>query len=428
MRLRKLALSAALLFTFGIVGCSGESSTSDSFFTSSSVESSSSESDSSSSVDSSPDEEDSSSTSPDADDEGEEQTTSDPITVSDESEPMDLNIYLYSSSASANRNYVYAWDDTGDTYLFKASAWGAVYPDDSSLSSYIFCTALYISFDYEYEVYTDWDGTETGTMTVASDLSNMFTGLLFRSGSVSSDGTVSQTDDFYISSSKLVESDNGCYDLYLWEDYHDIYDITEDSTFYTAYDFITAYVNRYVDEDSVVLATDTIYGNTSLGDLNIFFYSMNTGDIGYGKNYRDYLYCYSYDGSFDPYLIQMSGNTVIDGTKLGLSSRYRFLPWYIDFGVTYVTLSDESWHVSARNIRFNASFIGLDRFIFRNEDGSSQGPDTDNGEPEIVIDTTQMVAEDDGTYDIFVIEDTSWDRYILYGIDAFVAAGLASNA
>lgn len=340
-----------------------------------------------------------------------------PDTIDQETDPSDLNIYFYSESLeeAAERSYMWAWDDSGVNYLFKASRIGEVTTDDESLSEHLFVTAFYITLDHDYTVFSDWEGTAESTLNLKADFTNLFAGLLLRS----EDGAA-QSENFYLDESQIVRKDDDAYDIYLWENYTDKYGIKENATLYSSSEFLTAYDNKL--EGEVIISDKTIHDNTEPGDLNIYFYEMN--DLGtHGIGYRDHIWSYSDSGYFSSYLIQMSGDDAVEVD--GISSDHVFLPWYINFDITYATLSDENWGSSAHNIRFYSDFNNLEQIIMRNAAGDSQAPDPNNGG--IAIDTSEIVAEEDGTYNIFIIEDQGWSRYVLYGIDAFNSAELVGN-
>lgn len=344
-----------------------------------------------------------------------------PDTIDQETDPSDLNIYFYSESLAEaeERSYMWAWDDSGGNYLFKASRIGEVTTDDESLSEHLFVTAFYITLDHDYTVFSDWEGTAESTLNLKADFSNLFTGLLLRS----EDGAA-KSNNFYLDKSRIFSRGDGTYDIYLWENYTDKYGIAENATLYSSSEFLTAYDNKL--EGEVIISDKTIHGNTEPGDLNIYFYEMN----GLGIEYRDWLYIFDDYGSD---LFQMSGDTAVTLEEIGTD--HAFLPWYINLGETYAVY--DGWDITdlesanQHNIRFN-SVTDLGTLIFRSDeyldyDGDQgKASQTDN----IELDLDQLVAEEDGTYNIFVVETTegdNWVRNVYYGIDAFNEAGLAGN-
>lgn len=343
-----------------------------------------------------------------------------PDTIDQETDPSDLNIYFYSESLAEaeERSYMWAWDDSGVNYLFKASRIGEVTTDDESLSEHLFVTAFYITLDHDYTVFSDWEGTAESTLNLKADFTNLFAGLLLRDES-----HTTQSNNFYLDESQIVRKDDGgAYDIYLWENYTDTYGITENVTLYSSSEFLAAYDNKL--EGEVIISDKTIHDNTEPGDLNIYFYEMN----GLGIEYRDWLYVFDDYGSD---LFQMSGDTAVTLEEIG--SDHAFLPWYINLGATYAVYDD--WDITdlesanQHNIRFN-SVTDLGTLIFRSDENLDNGGQSVSQTDNIELDLYQLVAEEDGTYNIFVVETTegnNWVRNVYYGIDAFNEAGLAGN-
>ncbi len=124
----------------------------------------------------------------------------------DEDSPADLNIYFYSKALYSNRDWVWAWNDTS-SYGFQTGQEQVTF---SELGDDFEFTPIYLTFGKDYAAYGDWAYSAPVTMDVTDQ--NFFTGIIFRS----QDGS-SQTADLTIDTSKIVEDENGHYDVYIYE-------------------------------------------------------------------------------------------------------------------------------------------------------------------------------------------------------------------
>lgn len=145
-------------------------------------------------------------------------------TIHEETSPSDLNIYFYPDSTDGGtydtRNWVWAWNDD-NSWGFEVSGDELVTVDE--IGEKFGFVPVYITLDNDYDVYVDnWSFSSTGTANWSSDLSNIFTGVIFRT----QDGS-SQTEDFDLDPSQFKLDENGNYNIYIYENRGVYYDAAD---------------------------------------------------------------------------------------------------------------------------------------------------------------------------------------------------------
>lgn len=344
-----VAALVALSGTIGLIGCDGDSSSSSS--------SGSSDTTSSSSSSNLP--------------EGWGELTGEEGIVSENTEPGDFNIYLYSATDSVERDHLYGWYDGGDAY-FAASATGVTIDEVGEEYSFV---AFYMDIGTTYEVTTGWKGAN-GQGTYAFTAANMFTGILFTGEGASS----SQTGNFYLDMDSFVIEDDGTINLYLYDAYPDTYGLDECVVYYTLDDFIEA--TEHEREGDPEVSENTVHGETEPGDFNIYYYDLS-GWTDFGRTDRNWLYTWN----------TLSIRVEQSGDDFATIEGIKFVPFYFNFDTVYSGYTDWSG-TNTKNFRITESSLISDG-LFRDESGSSQTGD-------VSIISSSLVADEDGHYNVFI--------------------------
>lgn len=372
-RLLTVAAIVALSGTIGLIGCDGDSSSSSSSGSSDTTTSSSS-----------------SSNLP----EGWGELTGEDGVVSENTEPGDFNIYLYSATESAERDHLYGWYDGGDAY-FEASATGVTIDEVGEEYSFV---AFYMDIGTTYDVTTGWKGA-SGEGTYAFTAANMFTGILFTGEGASS----SQTGNFNLDMGSFVFEDDGTVNLYLYDTYPDTYGLDECVVYYTLDDFIEATENERVGDPEV--SENTVHGETEPGDFNIYYYDLS-GWTDFGRTDRNWLYTWN----------ALSIRVEQSGDDFATIEGIKFVPFYFNFGTVYSGYTDWSG-TNTKNFRITESSLISDG-LFRDESGSTQTAD-------VSIISSSLVADEDGHYNVFIAggdkEDPTTTYYSFEEFEADVA-------
>lgn len=140
--------------------------------------------------------------------------------TADETEPGDVNIYIYSTKPAKDRNWIWAWSNN-------ESLPGALFPVSSAptvsfeeLGEEFQFIPLYLNFNQEYSCQNNWSGSAETSFKVTEN--NFFTGLIIRN----EDGSSKSTDNA-IDLSKAEVDASGHRNIYIYEGKKVVYSLAD---------------------------------------------------------------------------------------------------------------------------------------------------------------------------------------------------------
>ena len=361
MKNRKLRalLPILLIGTMGIASCQGGKDNDSSSTSTDSVDTSLPSSDSSFSSDSS-----SSSSSGGGDVSGET------LSVADQTEVSDLNIYFTSTNpALEDLDWAWAWSDEGDySYAFPV-------PDDSTtppasipeIGEDVVFRSVHLTFNQNYEAWSQWDMNEYNHTTMNVTGPTFFDGIIFRN----EDGSV-QHNDITIDTEMIKADDNGNYNIYI--------DIDKLQCYYNAADFPVSPVKTAVYGEGYDVTGKTIgwidLGGTKMNEVFPYFkedtirirpYRLNS--VTGSKQYEDNTFKITID--YDACQVESDTAARIYLTH-GLDLTYRYEVWVHDPKTGELAYaSDIDFHTYYNSSAFDSKYYTDEKLGAYVEDGKT---------------------------------------------------------
>ena len=241
-----------------------------------------------------------------------------PVGPEDESEWQDFNIYFYSAYGSESRNQVHLWGTGIAGVDFPLVRPTVTFPELED-NSYLF-SRIYLDFD---KTYTDSNGV---TFQITAE--NLFDGFLVNnSADVENDKTI----DLSIDKERLVQNEDGSYDIYVMEYF---YGEVGTTIYYSLEDVRKELPKNVADETE--------------GDVNIHFFST------YAQNdSRDQAALYSKDDKTAGFGFAMPEYT---DTVEGLP--YLFSTIHLNLGTRYLGANYDG--SSMENVTYGETFLTLE--------------------------------------------------------------------
>ena len=307
---------------------------------------------------------------------------------------QEFNIFLWSEAEEQRREFAWLWSEDEEIAAVNIqTASGRMMLRDETNNRYYPCTALTLNCDIFYLAYSDFNCNEPVEGGFSFTESFPFNRAIFHAY-VAPDGDSShRSPEIWWDSSKVAadpEHPELGTSIFINEDVAMAYSGEADNpgVFYNLDDFLASAATSQV---PAVNVSD----NAEISDLNIYLT---------GRDDLNYLWGWNAGGSYG-FQAYPTKQTVegIEGTE--------FMAFHLNFGTKYNCYNSWDLKNSDTFVVYNEDFF--DGFLMRNQAGNSQTGD-------ITPDYTQMVADDQGNFNLFV-DVSGATPAIYYSVDAFNA-------